>query len=172
MDFRSRVNSFLKPLSSVNPPIEVARSSESHRYLDGELTTKLQLGPERRAEFDKRYRALQAERDGTAAKATEAFNAVLKQITRARDIAIHSTADNFDRALWNLFAEFKTPMPVSAMMQKAIEGQKASSIDAGLQQAASLKMSDITQRRRQPIPASEIPDKVAEVLAERAANQA
>lgn len=167
MQLRKKIGSFLQPLSSVNPPIEVVRSSESHRYLDGELTTKLQLTPERRAEFDKRYRALQAERDGTAAKATEAFNMAMKQITRARDVAIHGTADNFDRALWDLMVEFKQPQPVSA---KPVEGQRVlPTVGAGV----PLKMGDVG-RRRQPIPASEseIPDKVAEVIAERTASQA
>lgn len=180
MLFRKPLTSFLKPLSGANPPIEISRQRESHRYLDGELTTTLHLTPDQRIELERRYKELQIARDGVAAVATEDFNLALKQITKARDAAINNSGSNFDRARWDLLVEFRTPAPlVLGRPKTAPVGPEAADKDGAADQKNSQSAFTnvgTSSRRRQPVPAAApaappasggIPNELETVIAEQ-----
>jgi hypothetical protein len=157
MDFRTKVNSFLKPLTAITKPIELTRSNTMSRYADGAITIRHDLSPERRAELEKRIAALEAERDGTAERAGALYTAEVERATKARDQAINSASNVYDNAVWDLIAEFR---------------QAASTNQSAAPAPAQLTMASVGSavRRRQPVPVAVetgIPDKIGEVVAER-----
>jgi hypothetical protein len=167
---RTKANSFLKPMASVSPPIEAFTGNVRHRYLDGELTTTLQLTPERRAEFDKRFKALQMERESVVAKATDARAAAQQQVARAYTVAVNAAGTNFERGKLDLFLEFRQFQAgvLSNESRPASSESRNSSTSSAPPAPAPTPMPAFSGRRRQPVPAvadtDAIPNKIGEIL--------